>query len=120
MRLRVKKEGYIAVGTKASPHVCDKHLRRYDKKLFLESPRQHFTKLSQKIRLIFAFSWIFSAHKSWNQKISTATGRPDPRHCLLEAKSSGTTISGSSGVVKSGGNFEVSLHNFSDFQFCGS
>ena len=112
MRLRVKKEGYIAVGTKASSHLCDKHLRRYEKKLLLESPRQHFTKLSRKIRLIFVFFSNFSSHKSWNQKTSRATGRPDPWHCSLEVKSSGATISGTSGEVKFSGSFEVNLQNF--------
>ena len=116
----MKKEGYLAVETKASSHLCDKHMRRYDKKLLLESPREHFTKLSAKIRLIFALFWNFSAHETWNQKKSTATGRPDPWHCLLAMKSSGATISGSSGVVKSSDNFEVNLQNFSDFQFLNS
>ena len=109
MRLRVKKEANIAVGTKASSHLFDKHMRRYDKKLLLESPGGHFTKLSTKFRLIFAFSWNFSAYKTWNQKTSTATRRPDPWHGLLAVKSSGASISGSSGVVKSSDNFEVNL-----------
>ena len=120
MRLRVKKEGYLVVGTKVSSHLCVKHMRRYDKKLLLESPREQFTKLSAKFKLIFAFFWNFSAHETWNQKTSTATGRPDPWHCLLAVKSSGATISGSSGVVKFSDNFEVNLQNFSDFQFLDS
>ena len=120
MRLRVKKEGHLAVITKTWSHLCDKHKRRYDKKLLLESPRGQFTKLSPKIRLIFAFFWNFSAHKTWNQKISTATGRPDSGHCYLAVKSSGASISGSSGVVKCSDNFEVNLLIFWDFQFWGS
>ena len=116
----MKKEGYLAVRTKASSHLCDKHMRRYDKKLLLESLRGHFTKLSTKFRLIFAFSWNFSAQKTWNQKTSRATRRPDPWHGLLAVKSSGASISGSSGVVKSSDAFEVNLQIFLDFHLLGS
>ena len=120
MRLRVKKEGTTAVGTQASSYLCDKHRRKYDKKLLLESPGVHPTKLSPNFKLIFTFFWNFSAHKTWNQKTSTATGRPDPWHCLLEAKSSGACVSGSSGVAESSDNFEVNLPIFLEFHFLGS
>ena len=120
LRLRVEKEGYKTVEIKASSNLCETHMKRYDKKLLLESPRDQFTKLSTKFRLIFSFFWIIFAHKTWNQKTSTATGRPDPWECLLAVKSSGARINGSSGVVKPGDNFEVNLLIFQDFHFLGS
>ena len=105
----VEKQRYIGVRNKASSHLCDKHMRSYEKKLLFWLPRKCFTKFSVNIWVNLHVFLKNSAHRPWNQKISTVTQRLDPWHCLLEAKSSWVNFGGWGGVAKSSGYFGLNV-----------
>ena len=117
--LGVEKQRYMSVRAKASPHLCDKHMRSYEKKLLSWPPKETFTKFIGNNWVNFHVFLKNSAHRPWNQKISPVTERLDPWHCSLEVKSSWVHFGGWGGVAKSSGYFGLNNVIIQVFYFSG-
>ena len=115
----VKKQHYMGVRAKASSHLCDKHRRSYEKNLVFWPPKQFVTKVSVNNWVNFHVFSKNSAHRPWNQKMSTVVERPDQWHCSLEVKSSWVDFGGWGGTAKSSGYFGLNVVIFQVFYFSG-
>ena len=119
MKTRGKKQGLAETRTKVSSHLCDKHMRSYEKKLLFWPAPERDTKFSVKFEVIFHVFWKISAHRPWNQKMSKGAEILNPGRCSLEVKSSWVDFDGWGGVVKSCGYFGLNVVIIPIFLFSG-